>query len=79
MTCCSGAKLDIDFTKSYDMPPIRCIDCGEVIAQYGMTTDGCIMSWGYHDTIARINSADSLRCGRCYERHAFSKPYKCTL
>lgn len=26
--------------------------------------------WGYRDTIERIGSADSLRCGHCYRKYA---------
>ena len=57
------------------MEPIRCIDCGEVIAQYEHIIENGIEWWGYRDTIARINSADSLRCGGCYERHTFGRKY----
>lgn len=55
-----------------DTSPILCIECGTIIAQYEHYSDGHIESWGYRDTIERIGSADSLRCGRCYERRLLS-------
>jgi len=73
MTCCSGANFNL-CPSSWSIPAgsllIRCIDCGCIIAQYEHYTDGCIEGWGYRDTIERIGSADSLRCGRCYVKHA---------
>uniref|UniRef100_A0A6M3JG09 Putative RNA polymerase n=1 Tax=viral metagenome TaxID=1070528 RepID=A0A6M3JG09_9ZZZZ len=50
---------------------IRCIDCGIPIAQYEHVKEDFTEWWGYQDTIERISSGDSLRCGRCYQRYAF--------
>lgn len=49
---------------------IRCIDCGCIIAQYEHIREDGMEWWGYRDTIERIGSADSLRCGRCYRKYA---------
>jgi hypothetical protein len=75
-TCCSAAQLNLDLTYTSEVKPICCIDCGCIIAQYEHYTDGCIEGWGYRDTIERIGSADSLRCGRCYQRFTFAHPYR---
>lgn len=50
--------------------PIHCINCGVVISQYEHIKEEGLEWWGYRDTTERIGSADSLRCGRCYQKYA---------
>lgn len=57
--------------------PIRCIDCGVIISQYEHYYTGTgIEGWGYRDTVERAGSADSLRCGKCYDKYWKDKGYK---
>jgi hypothetical protein len=53
-----------------DWPPVCCIDCGVVISRMKHYRENGIEGWGYKDTVERIDSADSLRCGKCYRKHA---------
>lgn len=55
---------------------IRCIDCGCILAQYEHYHDNGIEGYGMRDTIERAGSADSLRCGKCYQKYAFGRSYE---
>ena len=70
MTSCSGANFNLcpSCWVLPTMAPILCIDCGCIIAQYEHIREEGTEWWGYRDTIERIGSADSLRCGLCYRR-----------
>ena len=50
------------------MDDIRCIDCGEILAQWETWSNGTIITTGYRDTVARANAFDSLRCGHCCQK-----------
>ena len=70
---CPSAYRPLDFDQlmyNTEFYPIRCIDCGTIIAQYEHIKEDGMEWWGYRDTIARIDSADSLRCGKCYRKYA---------